>query len=199
MAKQEAESTNSLSIFWLKKHDYLNKNYYSRSGGITWTYGGSGRKNSINFSVIKRDCGTAYESAYIELRYTITDNFTGEKTDVNYKVPLTTTRCHYGGLRYWFLCPLSRGGRYCGKRVGVIYGNAGEYFGCRKCANIAYEAQMRGGRFRGGSVTFSDIERLEKEIKRYYYNGRPTRKYKRLMRMNNKLTRNARFMRRRHR
>jgi hypothetical protein len=46
---------------------------------------------------------------------------------------------------------------------------------------------MKGGKFRGSSVTYPDIDKLEKEIKRYYYNDKPTRKYRRLMKMQNKI------------
>jgi len=46
---------------------------------------------------------------------------------------------------------------------------------------------MRGGKYRGSSVCFPDIDRAKEEIKRYYYNGKPTRKYERYIRLNNKL------------
>lgn len=48
---------------------------------------------------------------------------------------------------------------------------------------------MRGGRYRGSSITISDIEEAEKSIGRYYYRGQPTRKHKRLVRMSEKFDR----------
>ena len=45
---------------------------------------------------------------------------------------------------------------------------------------------MRGGKYRWNGVSIPDIERAEKEVKRYYYNGKPTRKYRRLIRLNEK-------------
>lgn len=58
-----------------------------------------------------------------------------EWEDVSYSVHLTTTPCHIGGERHWFLCPAPG----CGKRVAVIYG--GGIFACRKCHQLAYSSQ----------------------------------------------------------
>jgi len=58
-----------------------------------------------------------------------------EWKDESYPVHLTTTPCHMGGERHWFLCPA----RGCGQRVAVIYG--GGIFACRKCYQLAYPSQ----------------------------------------------------------
>lgn len=187
MSKTIAEHSNALSIFWLKKHDFLNRRYSYRSGGVTWKYGYSeNKKNNISYYINRDNWGTPGEKAYLNLIYTYTDPWTNDKEDMNYKIELTTTPCHYGGKRYWFLCPLTKNGKYCGRRVGVLY-SVGKWFGCRHCGEIAYAAQMKGGRYRTSSVSCPDIEQAEAEIKRYYYNGKPTRKYKRLIHLNNKL------------
>jgi len=55
--------------------------------------------------------------------------------DKNYSVNLTTTPCHMGGERPWFLCP----GRGCHKRVAVLY--SGGIFACRSCHRLAYPSQ----------------------------------------------------------
>lgn len=184
MAKQQAEWSNRFSIFWLKKNGYLDKGCSYKSGGIKWTYG-SERENSISFFIIKDNWGTAEEKAYIKLSYTNTSRDTGEKEDMDYKVELTTTPCKYGGKRYWFICPLSKNGIYCGRRVGVLF-HIGKWFGCRHCGDIAYAKQMEGGKYRWNGVSIPDIEKAEKEVKRYYYKGKPTRKYKRVIRLNEK-------------
>jgi len=186
MAKQEAEWSNKLSIFWLKKHGYLDKDFSYKSGGIKWTYGMSGGENSIGFSVKRDNWGMPHQRTYINLRYTHTDRWSEQRECMDYNIEFTTSPCKYGGVRYWFLCPLSKNGQYCGRRVGVIY-SIGKWFGCRYCGNIVYASQMRGGKYRGSSVCFPDIDRAKEEIKRYYYNGKPTRKYERYIRLNNKL------------
>lgn len=185
MAKVIAEQSNSLSIFWLKKHGYLNRECSYQSGGIKWTYGLSDNESSIGFSVEKEGWGTPQETACIRLKYAHTSRMTNEKENMDYKIELTTTSCNYGGKRYWFICPLTKNGRYCGRRVGALF-SIGKWFGCRHCGEIAYAKQMEGGKFRWNGVSIPDIERAEKEIKRYYYKGKPTRKYRRLIRLNNK-------------
>lgn len=180
MARQEAEWSNRLSVNFLKKHRYLESGW--RYGGIKWTYGLSGNESSIGFNVnIGGD-----EGDNIKLQYTHTSRDTGEKESMDFKIELTTTPCNYGGKRYWFICPLSKNGQYCGRRVGVLF-SIGKWFGCRHCGDIAYAAQMKGGKWRGSSVCLPDIEKAEKEVKRFYYNGRPTRKYRRVIRLNQKL------------
>lgn len=182
MAKQEAESSNKLKIFWLKKHGYLNRECSYQSGGIKWTYGWSENESSIGFSVTKENLETPQETGYIRLQYTHTNRNTDEKESMDYRVELATTDCNYGGKRYWFICPLTKSGRYCGRRVGVLF-SIGKWFGCRHCGDIAYNSQMQGGRNKG-FVSIPDIERAEEEVKRYYYNGKPTRKYRRVIRLN---------------
>lgn len=177
MSKATAEQSNALSIFWLKKYGYLSKGGNWKWGGIKWTYGLS--ESNISFQI------DTLEENYIRLIYTHTNHWADEKSEMNYKVKLTTSPCNYGGVRYWFVCPLSKNGQYCGRRVGVIY-SIGQWFGCRHCGEIAYNSQMSGGKYRGSSVTAPDIDKAEKDVKRYYYKGGPTRKYRRLMRLNQK-------------
>ncbi len=181
MSKQKTASRLSLSIFWLKREGYLpQKDYYSH-GGITWSnyYGEIG---SLNFIVHLEDSG----ASSIRLIYTNTNYRTDEKTEMDYQLPIVKTSCHYGGVRYWFVCPLSTNERYCGRRVGVLY-SMGKYFGCRHCGDLAYASQKRGGKFRGTSICFPDIDRAWEQVKRTHYNGRMTKKYIRVLKMENRL------------
>jgi hypothetical protein len=58
---------------------------------------------------------------------------------VEQRIGLVTTTPHYGGIRWWFVCPIDHGGRPCGERVGKLYLPAGaSLFGCRSCHNLAY-------------------------------------------------------------
>src|SRR5215467_8412402 len=70
-----------------------------------------------------------------------------EWKSVEQRVPITWTACHLGGRRPWFVCPRSSGGRYCGRRVALLYG-AGELFACRCCYGLAYTSQHEGSYFR---------------------------------------------------
>jgi hypothetical protein len=66
---------------------------------------------------------------------------------VEQRVPVTWTPCHFGGQRPWFVCAARVNGRYCGRRVAVLY-LAGEVFACRKCYALAYASQQGGLLFR---------------------------------------------------
>lgn len=57
----------------------------------------------------------------------------------DYIVPLTTTVPNYGGLRWWFMCPLS------GDRVAKLYLPSGaSMFGSRRAHGLAYRSQNEG-------------------------------------------------------
>lgn len=49
---------------------------------------------------------------------------------LGHRVAVETTPCHFGGVRYWFLCP------FCERRCAVIYKK-----GCRLCANGRYRSE----------------------------------------------------------
>jgi hypothetical protein len=57
-------------------------------------------------------------------------------------VPLSTTRPRFGGLRWWFHCPLlGPGGRPCHRRVGKLYlPRHGRFLGCRQYHNLTYKS-----------------------------------------------------------
>jgi len=61
--------------------------------------------------------------------------------DVEQKIKLTKTPCHYGGFRWWFECPVVKDGVYCGSRCAKLYLPPGQvYFGCRACYDLTYES-----------------------------------------------------------
>jgi len=71
-----------------------------------------------------------------------------EWKSVEQRVPITWTACHLGGRRAWFRCSVYSGGRYCGRRVALLYG-AGELFACRRCYGLAYASQQESAHHRG--------------------------------------------------
>lgn len=175
--KNTVEDSTKLSIAKLKEFGLLG-GYHSTT--LTWTWSLSGRKNSVGI------VGDVMNEPYVKLNYTITDRNAGEKTDYDYKVGLTTTPCHYGGVRYWFICPLVRNGVPCGRRVGTLFlSSGGKYFGCRHCYDLSYESrnECRLGRFgQLGYVLKAErqVEELREKVKRWTWRGRPTRKVRRI-------------------
>lgn len=55
-----------------------------------------------------------------------------EWVNEKYPVRIESTRCHLGGSRPWFICPVAG----CGRRVAILYG--GGIFACRHCHRLAY-------------------------------------------------------------
>jgi hypothetical protein len=94
----------------------------ARAGSWQWTFS-SGRQSSIIY-VVSPGQG-------VRLSYTASGQ------DYNYLVSVTTTTPHYGGARYWWLCPT------CGRRVRILYG--GKRFLCRHCHSLTYETAQKGG------------------------------------------------------
>lgn len=173
--KDTTEESKSISITFLKKHGYLDFGY--RSGTVTYSRGET-KTGSIGISVITED-----DIKYIQFNYTITDRDTGDKKEYDYKVPLVTTPCNYGGVRYWFICPLTKEGVFCGRRVGVLYLSPGaSYFGCRHCYNLTYESrnESRRGIFGVFNIYFK-ADKIKERMKRTFYNGKPTKKMRRYM------------------
>ena len=176
--KDTVEDCRSVSISFLRKHNYF---CGCRSGGIAWKNHLGEETSSIGIVVSTLD-----GENNIRFHYTTTDRDSGEKTEYDYRVSLTTTPCNLGGVRYWFICPLSKGGVYCGRRVGVLYKAPGaSYFGCRHCYNLSYESrnETRSGMFGafGGVLRVErQMEELRSQINRWTYKGKPTRKARRL-------------------
>ena len=177
--KAMVEESIKLSIYRLKKLNLLDGNHNTT---MTWTHSQTGHKSSVGVVVDVLDV----DEPYVKLNYTLTNRNSGNKTDYDYAVSLVTTDCNFGGVRYWFICPLVRNGVPCGRRVGTLFlSSGGKYFGCRHCYDLSYESrnECRLGRFgQLGYVLKAErqVEELREKVKRWTWRGRPTRKARRI-------------------
>ena len=178
MSKFEADYCKKIEIWWLLR-DIKEKGGYKYS---TISWGDNGSQGSISAQV-----SICNEEKYVQFIYTQTDRSTGEKQDFNYKVPIIETPCHFGKTRHWFQCSLYKDGQYCGRRVGVLYKN-GDWFGCRHCYDLTYSSRKENRKYRYYPL-FRILEleaKLDKEYKkskRYTYRGKPTKKRKKIARL----------------
>lgn len=172
--KEEADYLKQVSVTFLNKNDYFSCGFHS--GSINWSRQGMKTGNISIRSYISED------EQYVELIYTQTDRTSEEKTDLDYKIPLITSSCHFGGKRYWFKCPWYSNGVYCGRRVGVLY-LSDKYFACRHCNNLTYNSRNLGGlsKTAGQVISYPYLDELRQQVKRDYYAGKMTRKYKKLL------------------
>lgn len=186
--KQVKEDCRPVSIFNLKKWGYLVPELYQKSGTLTWTHGSSGNKSSIGIAC----CTVQNEhfTPHVTFNYTQTDRHTEEKKEFDYEVRITKTPCNLGGYRWWFICPLTKKGIPCGRRVGVLY-KGGDYYGCRHCYDLSYESRNEWKAARSmpwAALRIENkIDEIEKTIHKRYYQGKPTRKQRRIMRLERQL------------
>jgi hypothetical protein len=74
--------------------------------------------------------------SWLRLRYSMADYWTGEGLEIDDKIYLATTRPHFGGLRWWFICPRSN------RRVRKLYlPLGGRHFRSRRDYRLAYASQ----------------------------------------------------------
>ncbi|MCK4856508.1 MAG: hypothetical protein KAT58_00920 [candidate division Zixibacteria bacterium] len=140
--KKTVEQCLVFSIFDLKRMGVLGF-LPDRLLTASWKDGSGQVTSSICYRILEDFSG-------IELIYTLTPGYgESEKEQIRYTVPLETTPCNFGGVRYWFTCPLYRGGTFCGRRVANLYKPPGaKYFGCRHCYDLSYKSrQMTRGWF----------------------------------------------------
>lgn len=127
--KRRVEQCEDLDTAFLRRRGWL-RHGDTATGPVTWTYG-DGATSSITLTT---DLSRPF-APVARLSYT----FRGEA--VAYPVRLVTTRPHFGGARWWFLCPLIRGGVSCGRRVRKLY-RVERYFGCRDCHDLTYRSRQ---------------------------------------------------------
>jgi hypothetical protein len=172
--KDTVEDCSSISISFLRKLGYLSG---FPSGRIVWR-NRDGKETASMGATVSMSGG----EGHMRFWHTMMDQTTGKETRCDYKFELVTTPCNLGGVRWWFICPLSRNGVYCGRRVGKLYcPPGGKYYGCRHCYSLSYESrnESRHGRiaYMGHFLTLSTrLEKLWEQTNRLTYRGIPTKR-----------------------
>ena len=126
--KRSTSSAIALDICALTQHGLLGP---SRSTTATSTWSNSRTGETIG--TVEHTIRAERDRGEMELRYWSNDF--GESVQVQSIVTLETTHPHFGGVRWWFRCPLS------GKRSRVLYKISGErYFACRDALGLTYDS-----------------------------------------------------------
>jgi len=101
------------------------------SGSLVWKKTRSGEKvGEIGFEAHLVDDGPQW----IRLHYAVNSK------PMDYKVNLISTRCNFGGVRWWWLCPIT------GRRVAKLYLPPGAtVFAARKAYRLPYRSQRESG------------------------------------------------------
>ena len=101
-----------------------------------------GQKVGFHYSVTQ----IGGEGLVFRLRYTIGRR--SRKEPVDLPILLQTTQPNFGGVCWWFTCPLELDEAPCGRRVRKLYLPLGNlYFGCRHCHDLTYQSCQESHKF----------------------------------------------------
>lgn len=103
-------------------------------GELNWNWRGGGSA-AIGYRADLRD----EENSWLRLKYSVN----GEPE--TYRIYLTTTRPNYGGVRWWFICPIT------GDRAYKLHSVGGRRFASQRALNLGYVSQQESKLF--GSLT----------------------------------------------
>lgn len=165
-----------IKLCYLLKEGFISKDKVF-FGEFSWTNGSS----------IGIECHYTNEEQYIRLFYVYTD-WRGEKKDYDYKVPLTFVPSNLGkGEVPYFVCPVS------GSRCRILYKAYGSPIWKSRDAyrnTIFYPSQVSSKIYKYCDEYWRldrQIKKLEEETRNQTnYNGKPTRRFKRLERLREK-------------
>ncbi len=146
--KTVIENCLAISTTYLRKEGLLNPDCETK-GAFYWR----DRNSSVGFSLLWRK-----EKPLLQLRYTAKD----ESVDVVY--PMIATYPYFGGVRWWFICPLSVNGVDCRRRVGKLYiPPRQKYFGCRSCYDLSYKTRQEYDK-RYAHISYDKIESMNQQM-----------------------------------
>jgi hypothetical protein len=103
-------------------------------GALGWTHPVTGAQiAALDYTLV----ATHPAELCLVLSYTVGPG--GHKHAVDESIRLQPTHPYFGGLRWWFTCPLQTGGKNCTRRVRKLYLlPRGCSFGCRHCYHLTY-------------------------------------------------------------
>lgn len=170
---ETSEGSKRIDINYLFRNKLIS-NTGEKTGYLTW-------KNSFGSETGTISIKTNYseKEKYLRLIYTKIDNYTTEKTDIDYTVQIVEIPSNLGkGFNYYFLCPFSN--RKC-KILYLAYGSLyfksrfayqnPIYYDCQKCSKRDY--------FLTRYFKFEDrLNKLNESGFRKSYNGKKTRNFK---------------------
>ena len=134
------------------------------SGTLSWNRNGE-PAGSISYKCDMREI----EQSSLELIFSVSDPWSGEKQSIEQRIVLTHTVPNYGGRRWWMLCPVN------GRRVRKIYCPAGGgRFASRTAWKLGYRSQRESERDR----PFSRLNKLQRQLGCYEGYEMPIRRPK---------------------
>ena len=105
---------------------------------------------------------------------------------VEERLGLHTTKANFGGVRWWFACPLGVEGERCNRRVAKLYlPPQGREFGCRKCHDLTYESSQESHTYDRLAALCAGGERSGEECEAFRaFFSKPAKELRKQRRMN---------------
>lgn len=126
--KTAVDECKALEISTFLHKGFLSPGHILPGLVVTW-YAGKRIESRIGMDIDTVDIGRAHCRIYYS-------HANGRNYD--YTARLVTTSPNFGGIRWWFICPLCKEAR-CAK----LYMPPGRpYFGCRPCHNLTYQSSQ---------------------------------------------------------
>ena len=169
-----ADNLFKINISSLKLNEFLKTSPY---GIINITYDKEGLKDGIHLVVSLTE-----SDPYLYFYYSILQP-DGKYKDIEYRVDLEVTPGKFGGRRFWYKCPVEILG--CDRRVAVLY-KVGDYLCCRNCFDLTYKSRNKRSPYGLGVINMKMVCESRDPRNWKYYKGKPTRRLKRLIKMDEK-------------
>lgn len=168
--KQEADRLFRISVFGLNRIGLFQPGIMGATD-IDWEDSGTRKLKILATTFYK-------ENMYVRLMYSLRQE-ESVTSEFNLRISLDTTVCHYGGSRFWFICPFCTGhgkSDNLGRRVAKLY-FTGRYFMCRYCGELTYKSRKISGFDRqfGKLTNPFDLE----DVPERRYKGKFTKRYTR--------------------
>lgn len=142
-----ADECRKIDLAWMLRKGLAVEGRES-AGRLNWNHGGN-PAGSISYQTDMRSSS----NARMVLSYSRGEG--AERERVEQVVRLTTTRPHFGGKRWWMICP------YRGVRAGKLYMPLnGDRFASREAWRLGYQSQRHASRDR----PFEALFRLQKKL-----------------------------------
>lgn len=128
----KVEDCACLNVSWLKKHGAI---IPDKAVSGVWHWSSGQNKSSVSFLFDL----TNSQNMFLRLRY----DAVSSNQSYDYKIRLERTGMHFGGYRYWLICP------YTNKRSAKLYlADTGKMFASREALGLKYESQSEDYKYR---------------------------------------------------
>lgn len=169
------DEAKTITITCLRRLGYLIPGFFVRNASVHSTLGG-------------RPCGSITldvdaVNQFVELRYDVKRQYEDSARAIKYRVKLERRASNLGNGRIWyFICPAT------GKRCRTLYGIGDHFLSRFAYPSAMYSSQTKSKQrrelFRMFRLLDLESEFRRKPFARTIYNGKPTRRFARLLNNN---------------